>query len=45
MPFLIEDSFLPATLTAPPMTDQQFEDFWAEHPDLVFETTAAGRSS
>jgi Uma2 family endonuclease len=42
MPFVIEDSFLPAILTAPPMTDQQFADFCAEHPDLFFETTAAG---
>ena len=42
MPFLIEDAFLPATLTAPPMTDQQFADFCAEHPDLFFEMTAEG---
>lgn len=42
MPFLIEDAFLPATLTAPPMSDQQFADFCAEHPDLSFETTADG---
>jgi len=42
MPFVIEDGFLPATLTASPMTDQQFADFCAEHPDLWFETTAAG---
>ncbi len=42
MPFLIEDAFLPATLTASPMTDQQFADFCAEHPDLSFEMSAAG---
>lgn len=42
MPFTIDDAFLPATLTAPPMTDQQFADFCAEHPDLFFETTAEG---
>jgi Uma2 family endonuclease len=42
MPFVIEDSFLPATLTAAPMTDRQFADFCAEHPDLHFETTSTG---
>ena len=42
MPFTIDEAFLPATLTAPPMTDQQFADFCAEHPDLFFETTAEG---
>jgi Uma2 family endonuclease len=42
MPFTIDEAFLPAILTAPPMTDQQFADFCAEHPDLFFETTAAG---
>ncbi len=29
---------MPATLTAPPMTDRQFADFCAKHPDLSFET-------
>ena len=42
MPFTIDEAFLPATLTAPPMTDQQFADFCAEHPDLFFEMTAGG---
>jgi Uma2 family endonuclease len=42
MPFTIDEAFLPATLTAPPMTDRQFADFCAEHPDLFFEMTAAG---
>ncbi len=42
MPFTIDEAFLPATLTAPPMTDQQFADFCAEHPDLFFETNARG---
>jgi Uma2 family endonuclease len=42
MPFTIDEAFLPATLTAPPMTDQQFTDFCAEHPDLFFETNARG---
>lgn len=40
MPFTIDEAFLPATLTAPPMTDRQFADFCAEHPDLFFEATA-----
>jgi Uma2 family endonuclease len=42
MPFMIDEAFLPATLTAPPMTDRQFADFCAQHPDLSFETTANG---
>jgi len=42
MAFTIDESFLPATLTAAPMTDDQFAEFCAEHPDLFFETTAEG---
>ena len=42
MPFMIDEAFLPAILTAAPMTDQQFADFCAGHPDLSFETTAGG---
>ena len=42
MAFLIDEAFLPATLTAPSMTDQQFAEFCSEHPDLSFETTAEG---
>jgi len=42
MPLLIEDTWLPATLTAPPMTDEEFVAFCGEHPDLSFETTASG---
>jgi Uma2 family endonuclease len=42
MRFTIDEALLPATLTAAPMTDQQFADFCAEHPDLYFETTASG---
>ena len=42
MPFTIDEAFLPAILTAPPMNDQQFADFCAEHPDLFFEMTAEG---
>jgi Uma2 family endonuclease len=42
MALLLEDAFLPATLTAPPMTDEEFAAFCAEHPDLFFEMTAEG---
>jgi Uma2 family endonuclease len=42
MAFLIDEAFLPATLTARPMTDQEFAAFCAEHPDLFFEMTAEG---
>lgn len=39
---MIDEAFLPATLTSTPMSDEQFADFCAEHPDLFFEMTAAG---
>src|SRR5580700_5393018 len=42
MAFVLDDAFLPATLTAPPMTDEEFAAFCAEHPDLFFEMTAEG---
>jgi Uma2 family endonuclease len=42
MAFLINDAFLPATLTAQPMTDAEFAAFCAEHPDLNFEMSAEG---
>src|SRR5580693_2480126 len=42
MSFTIDEALLPATLTAPPMTDREFADFCAEHPDLFFEMTAEG---
>ncbi len=42
MAFMIDDAFLPATLSAPPMTDDEFAAFCAEHPDLRFEMTAEG---
>jgi len=42
MQLTIDDVFLPATLTAPPMTDEEFADFCAQHPDLFFEMTAEG---
>ena len=42
MAFLIDESFLPAILTAHPMTDEEFAKFCSEHPDLLFEMTAEG---
>lgn len=42
MAFLVDEAFLPATLTVPPMTDEEFGEFCAEHPDLFFEMTAEG---
>lgn len=42
MALLLIDSFLPATLTVPPMTDGEFASFCSEHPDLFFEMTAKG---
>ena len=42
MAMLLVDSFLPATLTVPPMTDDEFASFCSEHPDLFFEMTAEG---
>jgi Uma2 family endonuclease len=42
MALVIDDIFLPATLSAPPMTDDEFAAFCAEHPDLSFEMTAEG---
>ena len=43
MAFVIDDAYLPATLTAQPMTDEEFAAFCAEHPDLFFEMTAEGQ--
>jgi Uma2 family endonuclease len=42
MTFSIDEGFLPATLTAPPMTDEEFAEFCSEHPDLFFEVNADG---
>src|SRR5579872_5868075 len=42
MELVIDDAFLPATLSAPPMTDREFAAFCAEHPDLFFEMTSQG---
>jgi Uma2 family endonuclease len=42
MAFLIDEAMLPAILTAPPMTDEQFAEFCSEHPDLFLEMSAEG---
>ena len=42
MTFEIDEALLPATLSSPPMNDEQFADFCAEHPDLFFEVTGQG---
>lgn len=42
MTFTIDDALLPAILTAGPMTDQEFADLCAEHPELNFEMSAEG---
>ncbi len=42
MAFLIDQAYLPATLTVAPMTDEQFAEFCSEHSDLFFEMTADG---
>ncbi len=42
MTFAINEAFLPATFTVPPMTDQEFVAFCAKHPELNFEMSAEG---
>ena len=42
MALVIDDKFLPATLTSHLMTDLEFTAFCSEHPDLNFEMTAEG---
>jgi Uma2 family endonuclease len=42
MSLVIDEVWLPATLTAPPMTDEQFAAFCAENPDYFIEMTAEG---
>ena len=42
MAFLIDTEYLPATLTAHPMSDDDFAEFCSEHPDLSFEMSADG---
>ena len=40
MAFVLDYDFLPATLTAHPMSDEEFAEFCSEHPDLFFEMSA-----
>jgi len=42
MAFQIDEAYLPATLTAGPMTDETFAQLCAEHPDLELELSATG---
>jgi Uma2 family endonuclease len=42
MPLLIDEAFLPATLTGAPMTDEEFAGFCARYPDFNVEMTAGG---
>ena len=42
MAFELDYDFLPATLTAHPMSDEEFAEFCSEHPDLFFEMSADG---
>ena len=42
MAFNIGEEYLPAILTAHPMTDEEFAELCSEHPDLFFEMTAEG---
>lgn len=42
MAFVLDEGYLPATLTVGPMTDDAFAELCAEHPDLAFEMTAHG---
>jgi Uma2 family endonuclease len=42
MPLLIDERYLPATLTTGPMTDEEFVELCAEHEEVCFEMTADG---
>lgn len=42
MAFVLDEAYLPATLTVGPLTDDAFAVLCAEYPDLSFETTAYG---
>ena len=42
MSLVIEDAYLPATLTASPMTDEEFVEFCAQFPDYFIEMSAEG---
>src|ERR1700709_1725228 len=40
--FAIDEAYLPATLTAPPMSDEAFIEFCAQYPDYPVEMSAEG---
>ncbi|MBI4906075.1 MAG: hypothetical protein HY820_20750 [Acidobacteria bacterium] len=42
MDFVIDEVFLPATFSAPPMSDEEFAAFCARYPDYQIEMTAEG---
>jgi Uma2 family endonuclease len=42
MSLVIEEAYLPATLTASPMTDEEFVQFCACYPDYAIEMSAEG---
>ena len=42
MSLVIEDAYLPATLTVSPMTDEEFVEFCAQFPDYFIEMSAEG---
>lgn len=42
MSLVIDDVFLPATLTTPPMNDEEFVEFCAQFPDYFIEVSAEG---
>lgn len=42
MAFLVDEAYLPAILTAGPMTDEAFAQLCSAHPDLSFELSAEG---
>jgi Uma2 family endonuclease len=42
MSLVIDDAYLPATLTAAPMTDDEFVEFCAQFPDCIVEMSAEG---
>jgi Uma2 family endonuclease len=42
MSLVIDDVYLPATLTAAPMTDEEFVEFCQQYPDYFIEVSAEG---
>lgn len=42
MQIAIDEAYLPATLTASPMTDEDFANFCSEYPDHLLEMSAEG---